>query len=45
MARPSSSSAKSRAKKRDWRTMVWYGIGIFVALAMVISLVASAFIQ
>lgn len=44
MARP-SSSVKQRGKKRDWRTLVWYGIGLFVALAMVISLVASAFIR
>ncbi len=44
MARP-SSSAKHRGKKRDWRTTVWYGIGLFIALAMVISLVASAFVR
>ncbi len=44
MARP-SSSAKRRGKKRDWRTTVWYAIGILIALAMVISLVASAFVR
>jgi predicted nucleic acid-binding Zn ribbon protein len=44
MARP-PSSAKNRGKKRDWRTTVWYGIAILIALAMVISLVASAFVR
>lgn len=37
--------AKSPAKKRDWRTTVWYAIGVLIVLTMVISLVASAFVN
>jgi predicted nucleic acid-binding Zn ribbon protein len=36
---------KSQAKRRDWRTTLWYVIGILIVLTMVISLVASAFVN
>lgn len=39
------TSTKSQAKKRDWRTTIWYVIGILIVLTMVISLVASAFVN
>lgn len=36
---------KSQTKKRDWRTTIWYAIGILIVLTMIISLVASAFVN
>lgn len=31
------------AKKRDWKTTVWYVIGALIVIAMVFSLIAGAF--
>ncbi len=44
MAR-SNQSAKRQGKKRDWRTIIWYVIGLLIVLTMVISLVATAFVR
>lgn len=44
MAR-SNTSTKTRTKKRDWRTTVWYVIGLLIVLTMIFSLIASALPQ
>lgn len=41
----SNQPAKTRGKKRDWRTTMWYAIGLLIVLTMVISLVATAFVR
>lgn len=43
MARRTPTKASS--KKRDWRTTIWYAVGVLIILTMVISLVASAFVN
>ena len=43
MARRANSNTKTQTKKRDWRTTVWYAIGVIIVATMVFGLVATAF--
>ncbi len=40
-----TASGKTQVRKRDWRTTMWYVIGVLIVLTMVFSLFAAAFSQ
>lgn len=38
-----TAAGKTQVRKRDWRTTMWYVIGVLIVLTMVFSLFATAF--